>query len=310
MKYKNWLEEWLEQAVKPSSKTRTYQSYNHIVHRHINPHLGEYELEQLTPMVIQAFLSKLLVSGNLVTGKGLSANSVNAVITVLHMSLQTAGEWGLCSEFPLHRIKRPRKQEKEIGCFTLAEQKRIEQYVQDDKREKLFGVILCMYTGLRVGELLALTWDHVDFSEGTILVAHSCHDSWDEEGNYVRVLESPKTSSSRRQIPIPQPLLPILQERERYSHSPYVVSDEKGSVLSVRSYQRSFELMLRRLNIDHRGFHALRHTFATRALECGMDVKTLAEILGHKNPTVTLERYVHSMMEHKREMMNRLGKIL
>jgi integrase len=78
----------------------------------------------------------------------------------------------------------------------------------------------------------------------------------------------------------------------------------------MRSYQRTFESLLIKLNIPHKGFHALRHTFATRALECGMDVKTLSEILGHKNPTITLNRYVHSLLEHKTEMMNRLGKLL
>ena len=83
-----------------------------------------------------------------------------------------------------------------------------------------------------------------------------------------------------------------------------------GNAVSVRSYQRSFELLLKKLHIAHRGFHSLRHTFATRALECGMDVRTLSEILGHKNPTVTLNRYAHSLLEHKAAMMNRLGKLL
>lgn len=88
-----------------------------------------------------------------------------------------------------------------------------------------------------------------------------------------------------------------------------MVADGEEPV-SVRSYQRSFELLQKKLKIPRRGFHSLRHTFATRALECGMDVKTLSEILGHKNPTITLNRYVHSLMEHKRDMMNRLGKLL
>ena len=83
-----------------------------------------------------------------------------------------------------------------------------------------------------------------------------------------------------------------------------------GKPVSVRSYQRTFELLLRRLGIPHRGFHAPRHTFATRALECGMDVKTLSEILGHKSPTVTVNRYVHSLIEHKKAMMNLVGKML
>lgn len=83
-----------------------------------------------------------------------------------------------------------------------------------------------------------------------------------------------------------------------------------SKIITVRSYQRSFELLLQKQKIPHHGFHALRHTFATRAIECGMDVKSLSEILGHKNPTITLKRYVHSFMEHKREFMNRLGKLL
>ena len=77
----------------------------------------------------------------------------------------------------------------------------------------------------------------------------------------------------------------------------------------MRTYQRRFSVLLKKLNIPPKGFHSIRHTYATRAIECGMDVKTLSEILGHKNPTVTLNRYAHSLMEHKKEMVNRLGKI-
>ena len=95
----------------------------------------------------------------------------------------------------------------------------------------------------------------------------------------------------------------------RSAASPFVVSSG-GKAVSVRSYQRRFELLLKKLGIPHKGFHSLRHIFATRALECGMDVKTLSETLGHKNPTVTLNRYAHSLMEHKADMMNRLGKLL
>jgi integrase len=89
-----------------------------------------------------------------------------------------------------------------------------------------------------------------------------------------------------------------------------MIAGNNGKVVSVRSYQQSFECLLKNLHIDHKGFHSLRHTFATRAIECGMDIKTLSEILGHKNPTITLNRYAHSLMDHKREMMNKLGKLL
>lgn len=93
------------------------------------------------------------------------------------------------------------------------------------------------------------------------------------------------------------------------NHSEYVVSNGEKCI-SIRGYQRMFERLLNRLGIEHKGFHALRHTFATRALECGMDVKTLSEILGHKNAAITLNRYVHSLLEHKQDMMNKIGKSL
>lgn len=103
--------------------------------------------------------------------------------------------------------------------------------------------------------------------------------------------------------------MPYLRQIKRRAKSEFVIADGDKPVF-VRSYQRTFELLLKKLKIKRKGFHALRHTFATRALECGMDVKTLSEILGHKNATVTLNRYVHSMLEHKTQMMNRLGKLL
>ena len=95
---------------------------------------------------------------------------------------------------------------------------------------------------------------------------------------------------------------------KKKSDSEYIISSH-GKPVTTRSYQRSFENMQRNLHIPHRGFHALRHTFATCALERGMDVKTLSEIMGHKNSTITLNRYTHSLTDYKRAMMNKVGKI-
>ena len=304
MKYIDWLIQWLENYIRPSVKVRTYERYRLIIEQHIRDKIGGMELDGLSPLVLQSFITELLQSGNRKTGKGLSANSVNAVISVIQSSLKMAHFLGLTKEYTADKLKRPKLMEKRVECFSLTEQKRIEQAIMSGKKDKLYGIFLCLYSGLRIGELIALQWSDIDFVKGVLTVSKSCHDGKDG-----LIIDEPKTATSRRMIPLPKQLLPMMKALKRRSVSPFVVS-ASGNPVSVRSYQRSFELLLKKLKIPHKGFHSLRHTFATRAIECGMDVKTLSEILGHKNPTVTLNRYAHSLMEHKADMMNRLGKLL
>ena len=299
MKYKDWLLEWLATCVKPTAKERTYEKYERICRRHLTPKLGEYETEMLSAGVLQRFVADMVAS--------FSPNTVNVVISVLKKSLKQAVIYGVAERQYSDGIIRPKPEEKRVECFTKEEQKKIEEYILQSKKQKLVGILLCLYSGLRIGELMALTWADIDFTEGLLSVTQSCHDGWGESG-YKKLLEAPKTKTSARVIPLPKQIICALKKAKRESGGTYIVGGDKS--VSVRSYQRTFELLLKKLHIPHRGFHALRHTFATRALECGMDVKTLSEILGHKNPTVTLNRYVHSLMEHKQLMMNRLGKLL
>lgn len=258
--------------------------------------LGEYELDELTPLVLQRYITELIESGNMKTGKGLAANSVNGIITVIQNSLKLAYALGTIKEYAADKIRRPKTKEKEVTCFTLSEQKKIERAALAGKETKWLGIVVCLYTGLRIGELLALEWKDVDFQKGVLTVSKSRHEGKDENGKYAQIVESPKTVSSRRCIPLPKQILCELRMLKRKSRSVYVISNGESSI-PVRSYQRSFERLLKKLDIPHKGFHALRHTFATRALECGMDVKMLSELLGHKDPAVTLRRYVHSLME-------------
>lgn len=309
MFYENLLFDWLENYVQPYAKQRTYTRYKEIVEQHIIPHFKNIQVNEITPYIVQCFISDLLKNGNLKTKKGLAPSSVNSVITIIQSALKFAHSLGYTNIYIGDKIKRPRMSEKKIECFSKQEQKSIENFILEHRSSRHFGILFCLYTGLRIGELLALEWSDIDLVKGELQVSKSCHYAKGTDGEFQRITDTPKTKSSIRIIPIPKQLLPMLKTLKKKSRSILVVSNGEHPI-SLRSYQRTFSLMLERLKINHRGFHALRHTFATRALECGMDVKTLSEILGHKNPSVTLNRYAHSLMAHKKEMMNKLGMIL
>ena len=308
MKYGEWLTEWLNNYVKISAKHRTIERYSEIISNHLIPSVGEFEMQELTPKILQKYISELLECGNKRTGMGLSSSAVNSIITVIQNSLHTAFNLRYIDDMVGDKLKRPKAVEKQVECFSVVEQKQIEQAVRETSKPYMVGVLICLYTGLRIGELLALEWSDIDFSNGTLMVDKTCHYGKNRDGQYGRIVDTPKTETSIRIIPMPKQLLPILREHKKIS-SPLVIS-KKGEGISNRTYQRNFESLLKSLNIKHRGFHALRHTFATRALECGMDVKTLSELLGHKSPAVTLKKYAHTFLIHKKEMMNRLGKML
>lgn len=304
MLYKNWLNEWLENYIKPNNKSRTYERYKQLIEKHIVDNLGDYELNNITPLILQHFITSLLQNGNKRTNKGLSANTVNCLISVLQNSLKTANMLCYTQNYIADKIVRPKITEKQVSCFNTYEQQKIESYILKSKKKKLYGIVLCLYTGLRIGELLALEISDIDFNKGFMYISKTCHDT--PNG---RIVEAPKTATSNRIIPLPKQILNIVKELKNNSKCKYLIAD-LDKPISVRSYQRSFELLLKKLKIEHKGFHSLRHTFATRALECGMDVKTLSELLGHKNPNITLNRYVHSMLEHKQDMMSKLCKNL
>lgn len=300
MKYKEWLQRWLY-TLKPTLKKTTYARYADAVYVHIVPKLGEIELNKLTDAVLAGFSANLTASHATSTYLG--------IFGVVNRSLQSASAHGL--PVACKPIKRPakRKNARKIKILSKPNQKRLENYITQSKLYKLYGIVISLYTGLRIGELLALEWGDVDLKAATLTVSKGCSDSY-TNGKYKKWIDTPKTESSKREIPLPKQLLPYLRELKAQSKSKYVVEGKNGKELSIRSYQNTFRIVLKRLNLPEAGFHSLRHTFATRALECGMDIKTLSELLGHSNPSVTLKYYSHCLPEHKREMMNKFGRYL
>ena len=157
MKYSDWLNIRLENYVKPTHKIRTFDLYNQTVAKKIIPYLGDYDMDEHTPITIQRCVTELSESGNTKTGRGLSSNSLNGIISVIQSSLQTAYRLGLTSTYVGDKIQRPKSCEKKVERFTAAGQKRLEEAIMAGKKQKLFGIVICLYTGLRIGELLALT---------------------------------------------------------------------------------------------------------------------------------------------------------
>lgn len=177
MKIKEWLPVWLENYVKPTAKEKTYTRYSEVVRQHLIPHIGKLKMAEVTPLTLQQLVTELSAHGNLKNGGGLSANTVNAIVTVIQVALQVAYRLGYLPEYTADQVKRPKAAEKQIECFTVEEQKKIEAAALADRRPKMFGIVLCLYTGLRIGELLALEWSDVDFSRGELTISKSCHDS-------------------------------------------------------------------------------------------------------------------------------------
>lgn len=308
MKLNQWLDAWTRYQLKHNIKQRSYNSYISIIEKHIKPQLGEYELDDLSPVILQKFILFETENGNLKTGGCLSNNSVNLIANVLKQAIKDANLLEITSKNYTKCIKLPITQETKVTAFEKWEQSKLEQYCLKRKTNYI-GIVICLYTGIRIGELLALKWEDIDFEKNIMSISKSAYQG-KINGKTQIIIDTPKTKNSIRVIPIPQKLCVILKKIKKKSTSNYVISTKHHTMVGTRSYQKTFESILNKLNIQYKNFHSLRHTFATRALEFGIDVKTVSEILGHKNPLITLQRYSHSLMSYKTMMMNKFGKQL
>lgn len=302
MKYGEWTRCWLCGIIGLTVKESTQKKYSIIAEHHLLPYFGSRELSEIEAVDLQMFCGEKLKSG-------LASNTINNIITVLKQSLKSAFRCGLVKTDFSTSFVRAKTRERKVCAFEWREQKKIENYIWESNDPKLFGIILALYTGMRIGELLALTWDDVDLSKGLIHVNKSCRDEW-RNGHYIKRIDTTKTGSSDRVIPIAKGLIKRLRELKKSSPTEFIIRGKSEYGAQIRCYQRTFGQLLQKLNIRHRGFHSLRHTFATRAVEAGMDVKSLADILGHSNPAITLKRYAQSMLDYKVLLINKIGRFI
>ena len=282
--------------IKHQIKESTYGLYARYSENYISPHFKDTFVSRLTPEMAQGFVDGLLQSG-------LSVVTVQSVFTFLKNGVKT-----LLPKDAL-AISLPKKQPNKIEVLTNDEQRRLELTAKNSDDINRIGILICLYTGIRVGELSGLLWADIDFERRVLSVNRTVQRIRNTEGTGKTkiICLTPKSDTSRRDIPLPTFLVEMLGEHKKVSTASYIITFN-GNPIEPRTIQRRFKKLLAIAKVRNVNFHILRHTFATRALETGFDIKTLSEILGHSSATITLTKYAHVLDEHKRRNMELLGK--
>lgn len=305
--YRDLIEAWLISA-KLRTKESTYACYTHLVRTHISPYLGYYFISEITAPLVESFIQQQLISGRLDKKGGLSPKSVSDILTIIKNTIEYAKYAGVDIDCDLKRIM-IKKKEKEMRVLTYDEQNSLLKVLLKNTDLYKLGVLISLYTGIRIGELCALNWEDICVSKGTLKIRKTMQRVQDTAADAISktkvIITEPKSRCSMREIPLPSFLLNIIQ---RFSASPsaYVLTGEADKYIEPRRMQNYFKSYVSESGIDHANFHSLRHTFATRCIEVGFDLKSLSEILGHANVNITLNRYVHSSFDLKRYNMNKL----
>lgn len=303
---KDVIMQWLN-TNKSIHKGATEIRYEYLIEKHIMPELGEVALSSVTSSVLKSFMNRKLEQGSL-NGKGtLSPAYVRSIMSVIISVLQYAINENMCEPLNIN-LQKPSIDKRELEVLSVYDQKRLESALIKNIDETKLGILVSLNTGLRIGEVCALSWNDIDFENQIFHIRSTVArvKSTDDGSNSKLIIDKPKTKSSLRDIPIPSKLLPILVFMKQRATGIYVVSTN-NCFISPRTYDYRYHKLLEEYNIPSVNYHVLRHTFATRCIEVGVDVKTLSEILGHANVSITLNTYVHSSMELKRQQLEKLS---
>ncbi len=305
--FKELCEEWLASA-KLRVKHSSYCCYEKLINKHVIPYFGNIGYGELSTPIINEFSEHKLKFGKVNGFGGLSAKSVHDILVVMRSVAKYAErEYGYRN--PMRNISMPKSESKEAEVFNKDERGRLQNYLQSNLTESNLGILLTMYSGLRIGELCALTWNDIDFQSGIIRVSKAVQRvAGGLSGLKTKVaVTSPKSKTSVRDIPVPAFVLELLKQNKRLDGS-YILSGTTKPV-EPRTMQNRFKAVLKECGVRSANFHLLRHTYATVCIESGFDAKTVSELLGHSSVNITLNRYVHSSMEMKKKCVDRLNLV-
>lgn len=287
------IEEWLY-LNQGRLKASTYQKYKSIFETHIKNEIGGYPVIYLTPVILKRYADRKYENG-------LKPQTVNSILTFIGGCLKYANcQYGIAQTSIIY-LKAPSK---EMRVLSRDEQQRLVNYLLIDTDIYKLGVLVALYTGIRIGELCALQWK--DIQDGTIRINKTMQRLSNGNGTSVIVGE-PKTPTSNRTIPLPSFLSAEIEKFRRVNEESHFLSNLTYKIIEPRVMQYHFHRYLEALNIQDANFHCLRHTFATRCVEQNFELKSLSEVLGHRTINVTMNRYVHSSIELKAANMEKLS---
>lgn len=323
---KDWLDIWYETYAKPFVKNSTLVSYECYIRRHIKPYIGNIRLCDLNTITFQQFFNLQAADGNCRTdgNSTLSPKTLLNLRMMLHEAIADAVKNQLMSCNYVEYVKMPKQQHVERRVLTQSEQARLIQTLKASDDPFAFGVFLCLATGIRVGELCGLYWSDFTISESisTVQIQRTLGRLPNLEtgkGTIIHI-SPPKSAASKRSIPLDSCTLQFLERyqtqqaellgMEYTTGNHFLISRIPGKPVEPKFMQTKFKKFLHAAYIPDANFHALRHTFATRALECNVDYKTLSTLLGHANVTVTMNLYQHVLIQQKQNAICKIAQYL
>lgn len=299
MTVKELFDEWIL-SISIRTKESTIENYKMKIRKHLLPDFGRMKFEMLNTKIIQVYVQQKLKSG-------LSARYVADILIVFKSMAKYVSREYDCYN-PLANVALPKVSRKSsVRILDKNEQQKLTEYLSANKNRVSLGILIAMYTGLRIGELCALRWRDINLSERTLTVRNTIQRINNPDGSSATriVITKPKSAASERIIPLPGGLIEILTDFKTEKES-FVLSGSKIPV-EPRTMQYRFSSVLKKNGIPSVHFHSLRHLFATNCIKLGFDIKTLSEILGHSSVEITLNLYVHSSFEQKFSCMKRIS---
>lgn len=289
-------EEWLKYK-KNTVKKSTYYNYSYSVEKYLYPKFADQDITQIKDY--NDFIEKLTDT--------LAPKTVRDIITKLKEIINFYEEEHN-TKLNIKKMSLPKMNKKEIQILSNKEKQKLEKYCIEQNSLKSLGILICLNTGLRIGEVCALRWENIDFESKKIHIEKTIERIYSKEENKtIVIIDTPKSITSVRTIPINSKLYNILKQiRGKSKKTDFVLTGSSEHYVEPRNYQYHFKEILKRSKVKKYKFHTLRHTFATNCIEAGMDIKSLSEILGHADVSITLNIYVHSSDKAKRKYLEKI----